>query len=284
MSEQARRQHIIGLLTMPVKKIAGLDEQELVQMIQEIESVKIESVKEGRFLDADNAKNKLKELKGALDKRKKTDIKSRHSIEKLKLEEDFNAEMKAFTDHWNEKLANYQEECNAMERELLEHNKRAIDEYRGYLESSLAEKPKDSTKLIAMKAQIESLVRQEEYKDAHFMQQKAFDLEKEEQDKYNMERAKKMENLIDQKVQIHQTDYQSLRKRILMGLDELELQRKNEYDRLFLKYNNLKKNIESSQTIQSNLFEKSIKTDRLQNSIKQYYVTNGNGADAYANK
>lgn len=171
-----------------------------------------------------------------------------------------------------------------MERELLEHNKRAIDDYRQYLEQNVSEKPKDSTKLIAMKAQIDSLVRQEEYKDAHFMQQKAFDLEKEEQDKYNMERNKKLENLIDQKVQIHQTEYQSLRKRILNGLDELELQRKNEYDRLFLKYNNLKKNIESSQTIQSNLFEKSIKTDRLQNSIKQYYVTNGNDANGYANK
>lgn len=192
--------------------------------------------------------------------------------------------MKLFTDHWNEKLGKYQEECNLMERELLEHNKRAIDEYRSFLEQSLSEKPKDSTKLIAMKAQIESLVRQEEYKDAHFMQQKAFDLEKEEQDKYNLERSKKMDNLIDQKVQIHQTEYQSLRKRILNGLDELELQRKNEYDRLFLKYNNLKKNIESSQTIQSNLFEKSIKTDRLPNSIKQYYVTNGNGVEGYANK
>ena len=94
--------------------------------------------------------------------------------------------MRAFTEHWNEKLGNYQEECNLMERELLEHNKRAIDEYRQYLDESVPEKPKDSTKLIAMKAQIESLVKQEEYKDAHFMQQKAFDLEKEEQDKYNI--------------------------------------------------------------------------------------------------
>ena len=220
-----------------------------------------------------------------MEKRRKQDIKSRHSIEKLKLEEDFNNEMKAFTDHWNVKLTSYQEECKLMEKELLEHNKHALEEYRAHLDETIPAKPKDSTKLINMKAQIESLVRQEEYKDAHFMQQKAYELEREEQEKYGLERAKKIENLIDQKVQLHQNEYQSLRKRILNGLDELELQRKSEYDRLFLKYNNLKKNIESSQNIQSNILEKSIKSDRLQSSIRQYYINKGDSnADSLMNK
>ena len=182
--------------------------------------------------------------------------------------------MKAFTDHWNNKLTSYQEECRSMEKELLEHNKLALEEYRSYLDENLPAKPKDSTKLINIKSQIESLVKHEEYKDAHFMQQKAYELEREEQEKYTIDRAKKIENLIDQKVLLHQNEYQSLRKRILNGLDELEIQRKSEYDRLFLKYNNLKKNIESSQTIQSNILDKSMKTDRLQSSIRQYYINN----------
>lgn len=44
-------------------------------------------------------------------------------------------------------------------------------------------------------------------------------------------------------------EYDSLRKRILNGMDELEIQRKKEYDRLYLKYNNLKKNIETQQNM-----------------------------------
>lgn len=195
--------------------------------------------------------------------------------------------MNAFTEHWENKIQSYQEECKLMEKELLEHNARSVAEYRENLEESIPAKPKDSTKLIAIKTQIENLVRQEEYKDAHYMQQRAFELEKEEQDKYLIERANKIENLVDQKVQLHQNEYQSLRKRILNGLDELEIQRKNEYDRLFLKYNNLKKNIQTSQTMQSHVFDKSIRGDKLQKSILQYHISNQrevSTSDNYANK
>lgn len=195
--------------------------------------------------------------------------------------------MKAFTEHWESKIQSYQEECRIMEKELLEHNAKAVADYRASLDESIPTKPKDSPKLISVKAQIENLVRQEEYKDAHYMQQKAFELEKEEIDKYLIERNNKIENLVDQKIQLHQNEYQSLRKRILNGLDELEIQRKNEYDRLFLKYNNLKKNIQTSQTMQSHVFDKSIKGDKLQKSILQYHVTsqkNNGNYDGLANK
>jgi hypothetical protein len=84
-----------------------------------------------------------------------------------------------------------------------------------------------------------------------------------------MERTKKIENLLDQKISQQKTDYNSLRKRILKGLDELEIQRKGEYDRLFMKYNNLKKNIEVQQTRHSNMLEKSMKAQTLQQSVPQ---------------
>lgn len=72
----------------------------------------------------------------------------------------------------------------------------------------------------------------------------------------------------------HQNEYNSLRKRILNGLDELEIQRKGEYERLFLKYNNLKKNIENQQAMQSIMLEKSMAYSNLHGSIKNYYVSN----------
>ena len=89
-----------------------------------------------------------------------------------------------------------------------------------------------------------------------------------------MEREKKINNLLEQKIIFHQNEYNSLRKRILNGLDELELQRKKEYERLFLKYNNLKKNIENHQAMQSIMLEKSMAHSNLHQSIKNFYVTN----------
>jgi hypothetical protein len=106
-------------------------------------------------------------------------------------------------------------------------------------------------------------VKGQEYKDAHYLQQKAFDLEKEEFDKFVLERERKINNHLEQKIKFHQNEYNSLRKRILNGLDELEIQRKKEYEKLFLKYNNLKKNIENHQAMQSILLEKSIQHSNL---------------------
>ena len=194
-------------------------------------------------------------------------------MERTKLEEDFSNEMENFSTHWFNKINSYQEECKQMEQELIEHNKKSLDEYHEYLKETIPEKPKDSTKLINIKSTIENLAKLEEFKDAHQMQQRAFELEKQEQEKWTQERNKLIENKLDHKVKLHQNEYTNLRKRILVGLDELELQRKAEYDRLFLKYNNLKKNIINNQTMQSYMLEKSMRSEKLQNSIKQYYIS-----------
>ncbi len=42
-----------------------------------------------------------------------------------------------------------------MENELIDHNKKQLEEYRAYLEENLPQRPKDSTQLISIKHQIE---------------------------------------------------------------------------------------------------------------------------------
>jgi len=212
-------------------------------------------------------------LRDGLNKLKKTDVKSRQNVEKSKLEEDFQSEVTAFGSHWADRIGNYQKECQNMEKELLGNNKQALEEYKSYLDETLPPKPKDCAKLLDLKTQLEHLVRQEEYKDAHYMQQRIFELEKSENEKYQVDRNKKVEALLDQKANQQQNEYLALRKRIINGLDELELQRKSEYDRLFLKYANIKKNIEKAQNMESYMVEKSMKSVSLQQSIRNYFST-----------
>lgn len=211
-------------------------------------------------------------MRDALNKLKKNDVKNRQTVEKTKLEEDFQSEVKAFAAHWDDRIGNYQNECQNMEKELLSNNKQALEEYRKYLDETIPLKPKDCTKILDYKIQLERLVKGEEYKDAHYMQQKIFELEKGENEKYQIERSKKIDTLLDQKANQQQNEYLALRKRIINGLDELELQRKSEYDRLFLKYANIKKNIEKAQNMESYMIEKSMKSATLQQSIRNYFT------------
>lgn len=50
MSDLAKRQRIIALLTMPKKQIGTLDEEQLISVIQEVDVIRQESVRDGRFL------------------------------------------------------------------------------------------------------------------------------------------------------------------------------------------------------------------------------------------
>lgn len=204
---------------------------------------------------------------------KKNDVKNRQNIEKTKLEEDFKAELNAFTSHWDDRIGNYQNECQNMEKTLLADNKLALEEYKKYLEETIPLKPKDSTQILDYKVQLEHLVKQEEYKNAHITQQKIFEHERVETEKYLYERNAKIEAFLDQKANQQQNEYLSLRKRIICGLDELELQRKGESDRLMLKYDNIKKNIEKAQNMESYMLEKSMKSASLQQSIRNYFST-----------
>ena len=270
-SERDKRRHVINLLSLDKKKIELLEEEELFHTIEQVEEIRIDAVKEGRFLDADNAKKMLKMLREAHEKSKKKEIKSMHLVQRQKLEEDFQKEVDLFTEHWNEKIITYQSECQELEAEHLQANKVNLESYRDELEATLPLKPKDSSKLLALRSKIEQLVKIQEYKDAHYIQQKVLELERTELEKFSLERQKKIENLLDQRVLVHQMEYNSLRKKVLNGLDELELQRRNEYDRLFLKFNNLRKNIESQQSMQSNMIEKSIRASSVNGSIRNFH-------------
>ena len=87
-------------------------------------------------------------------------------------------------------------------------------------------------------------------------------LEAEEDSKYKIERENKIRNYLDQLAQKQKNEHNSLRKKIITGLEELEIKREKEYEMLLHKYNNLKRSIENQQIMETQLFEKSVRTNK----------------------
>ena len=131
------------------------------------------------------------------------------------------------------------------------------------LEASISTKPKDSARLLEAKNQINQLAKNQEYKDAHHLQLKMNKLENEEENKYRLERENKIRNHLDQLATRQRNEHNSLRKKIITGLEELEIKREKEYEMLLHKYNNLKRAIENQQTMESQFFEKSVRTNSI---------------------
>jgi len=271
MNERERREFIMMRLNMQKKKILRLSEEEIMQLIGELDMIRQESVEEGRYLDADNAKNKMKQVNLILDKKRKKNMKTKHNLEKNKLDEDFENEMQSFSAFWDEKIMKYQEECRQLEKMLLTKNQEELEDYNQSLNKTIPLKFKPSPKMLEMHATLNQLLKNQDYRDAHYLQQKICVLERKEEEKYFYERDRKIEHLLESMKMRHNQEYNTLKKKIILGLEELEINRKKEYEKLLLKFNNIKKNIENQHNMESYYFEKSVKASQISKSMKNQY-------------
>ena len=60
MNEKEKREFIMTRLNKEKKQMIKLSEEELMKLVEELDMIREESVEEGRYLDADNAKKKNK--------------------------------------------------------------------------------------------------------------------------------------------------------------------------------------------------------------------------------
>lgn len=144
---------------------------------------------------------------------------------------------------------------------LLEKQQKDFNEYEDSLQKTLPTRFKDSAKLIEAKAMVQKLALNQDYKDAHYLQQKVLKMEHEEEEKFKVERETKIRLMLEQYIQKQKTEHATLRKKILTGLEELELKKEREYEMLIHKYSNMKKTIDTQQNMETQLFEKTIRTN-----------------------
>lgn len=181
----------------------------------------------------------------------------------MKHDEDFQLENENFLRSWEDKILRYKQECTNLEQELLQKQENNFAEYEASLEERIPLAPKDSARVIEIKDMIEQLAKNQEYKDAHYLQQKLFKMQEEDEGKYAIEREEKIRNLLKEMAKEHQNQHNNLRKKIISGLEELELKREKEYEMLLLKFNNKKKTIENMQTMETQFMNKTMKTNSM---------------------
>lgn len=144
---------------------------------------------------------------------------------------------------------------------LLEKQQKDFMSYEESLQRQLPTRFKDSAKLIEAKAMVHKLATNQEYKDAHYLQQKVLKMEMDEEEKFKVERETKIRLMLEQYITKQKNEHQTLRKKILTGLEELELKKQKEYEMLSLKYNNMRKTIDTQQNMETTLFEKTVRTN-----------------------
>lgn len=213
------------------------------------------------------AKNRIKELKEQIKRRDEEELEMRNHSELFELEERHIDEFNAFNTKWDEKMNEFQIHSAQLIKALEEKHLEEVQEHREKAEDKIGDNFKASPELLNLQAIQKSLAKQEEYQEAHKVQVKANKLLAQEQTKYYNQREKKIIALENKMLNKQEKEMESLIKRIKAGEDEQKKQRAIELERMFQRYQNVKKDLENEQK-------------RFKNSIKR----GGGNFDANASR
>lgn len=222
--------------------------------------------REGKYLEAETAARRLRELRAHEENRRREAMRSRQTAERLGIEEAHMLEFEQFNAIWEQRMQEYEKSAEEGLEKLKEKHLAEIMAFQEEWQNKLPRKPKLSKELLNMRKIQDTLARQERYQEAQKIKFKADEREAWElarlQDQLSQTLAAK-EQRIRQKQHAELT---GLAKRIQRGREEYKGLRQCELERRLQRYKNVKDDLTSKQTIETNQFNRlmasKLKTDR----------------------
>ena len=210
----------------------------------------------GKYVEAEMAKNRIKELKEQKKQIDLDELQTRQQNENIELEETHILEFNNFNQEWDKRMNEFQVHSSQLIKALEDKHVSQQEEYRGQLEEKIPYKFKPSTDLLNLKRIQVNLAKQKEYKEAHEVQVRAQKLDQEENQKYAENRDLKIQNAMTKLLQSQDKEMEALRKRVIAGESEQKKQRALELERMFQRYENVKKELENQHKMERIKLEK----------------------------
>ena len=149
-------------LTTKTINFSKISKDKIAEYIELMHEHQMNCVKDGNFIEAELAKQRVIQLKKIQDKKKLTEAKRRQKVDKKKFQENKIKDIKETKKELNEK---YAEEMTKLEDTLLELKKKQEDELKNYFidfEKNYPTDIKPSNELIEKQKQLDYYVKTEE--------------------------------------------------------------------------------------------------------------------------
>ena len=232
--------------------------QEFVEILEEHRK---NCEQQGKYVEAEIAKNRLIELRAHEDSRQREFMKARHISEKLGVEEAHMLEFRQFNAQWDKKLQEFQAKTLAKQQF-----------------------PKFSPALLNYRRIEEHLVKAGDYNEAHKVKMKADTMEKVELQKWEAKHQYEMTRAEAQFKTTKRQEVAALQKRIQAGKEEQKKQRRIALERLLQRYNNIKAELDAAHTLERQTSDRRMSVQRLaaQQNDAQQRLRNRKAASASA--
>ena len=207
--------------------------------------------KQGKYVEAEIAKNRLEELKVHEENRRREAMRSRQIAERLGVEEAHMLEFQQFNIIWDKNQADYEAHAAKLRDDLkARHTAELTDFQKSLVQKMGSRPPKFSRELLNLRKIQETLAKQKDYKEAHKMKLKADSIEAYELEKVRSDMQVTMYNKEARIIARQKKEQDALDKRIQAAHDEQKKQRQADLERLLQRYQNVKKELEQQQNLE----------------------------------
>jgi len=186
---------------------------------------------EGKYVEAEMAKNRIEELKIQDFTRRREQLIYEQAREREEVEQAHLMEYQDFNKRWDEALGQIEQQDQQAIRALEDRHIRELEENRQMLEQKLPLTFKQSAELLNLKQIQGQLARQKQYAEAHQVQIKGQQMEEEERERYMQMRHKKIVAAEATLIQKQSNEMNALRKKIETGMNERLKQREIEHNK-----------------------------------------------------
>jgi hypothetical protein len=224
--------------------------EEIKKLLEEKEQL----VSEGKYLEAEEIKKKIAEMKKDNSIQKKGALHENQVKERQNLEQDYETERKELEEKWDKKIQEFVDEGKKQEKELVETHNKKMEEYITKLTSEYP-RIKYSTEYLNGRVQENKLAKQERYKEA--AQKKLINdkMQQKENEKYESERSENINKNAETLGIKQEQDLNVLRARLARIYDKLVVKKDKELETLDNKYKGKKQDLIGTQMRLLNISE-----------------------------
>ena len=227
----------------------GTEDSAVQDFLQILEEHRKNCERQGKYVEAEIAKNRLEELKLHEENRRKEAMRSRQIAERLGVEEAHMLEFQQFNMVWDKKMTEYERHAEELVEAMKERHAAELRDFQSNLLQK-QQRPKFSRELLNLRKIQEHLAKQKDYTEAHKIKLKCDALEAWELEKWQNGKQQEMFQREAKFKHQKQQELIALQKRVQTGREEQKKQRQMDLERLLQRYQNVKSELEAQQNLE----------------------------------
>ena len=243
------------------------------EMIAVLTAFKEKCVAQGKFLDAEKAKQKILKLKIEEVKYRENELKSKQQKETEEVEQGHIQDFQEFNQLWEKELSEFEEGCRKQIEDLRARHEEEQTAAREAAALHFIEKQKPTQKKVDLNKAKESAIKLEEYLKAHAISQELAALEKEESLSFESRKKDFVKKQLAKLEDKQEIEMEGLKNRLRRIHEELKRKRGMEMERVIKRFQNNKKELERAQGMELSIASGKVNTPAAWNTMESSSIS-----------